>query len=258
VRRTPSLQFGRTLCAVVAAAALAAAAPGVAAAQSDVAAPATPAAGPRVVENLNRPGTSSYWAFVNKPAIAREEPSTKSKAVTRLKLTTPDGTDNLVLVLAQTQDAAGRTWLEVNLPMRPNNTTGWVPEQDLGSLQPVDTWLKISSKTLKATLIKKGKVVFSARVGVGKPGTVTPRGNFYIRDKMTSFNNPAYGPVAFATSALSATLTDWPGGGVVGVHGTDEPGLIPGRPSHGCVRMQNRDILRLAKLMSVGTPVTIS
>jgi len=44
---------------------------------------------------------------------------------------------------------------------------------------------------------------------------------------------------------------------VIGIHGTDEPQLIPGRPSHGCVRMRNRDITRLWQLIQVGTPVEI-
>ena len=43
----------------------------------------------------------------------------------------------------------------------------------------------------------------------------------------------------------------------MGIHGTDEPGLIPGRVSHGCIRLRNRDIVRLAQLMPVGTPLTI-
>jgi lipoprotein-anchoring transpeptidase ErfK/SrfK len=63
--------------------------------------------------------------------------------------------------------------------------------------------------------------------------------------------------VAFGTSARSDVLTDWPGGGIVGIHGTSLPGLIPGRISHGCVRLRNRDILELDRLMPVGTPVTI-
>src|SRR5829696_2360836 len=33
--------------------------------------------------------------------------------------------------------------------------------------------------------------------------------------------------------------------------------LIPGRISHGCVRLRNEDIVRLSRLMPVGTPVTI-
>jgi lipoprotein-anchoring transpeptidase ErfK/SrfK len=43
----------------------------------------------------------------------------------------------------------------------------------------------------------------------------------------------------------------------VGVHGTDRPDLIPGRVSHGCIRLRNRDILELGRLMPVGTPITI-
>ena len=86
----------------------------------------------------------------------------------------------------------------------------------------------------------------------------TPRGEFYIRSKLTNFNDPFYGPIAFGTSARSATLTDWPGGGFVGVHGTNEPGILPGRVSHGCIRMPNASIVKLARLMPVGTQLTIS
>jgi lipoprotein-anchoring transpeptidase ErfK/SrfK len=52
-------------------------------------------------------------------------------------------------------------------------------------------------------------------------------------------------------------LSDWPGGGVIGIHGTNEPGLIPGHPSHGCVRVPNDAVRRLARLMPLGTPVRI-
>ena len=75
---------------------------------------------------------------------------------------------------------------------------------------------------------------------------------------MTRYASPTYGPVAFGTSARSETLTDWPGGGFVGIHGTDRPDLLPGRVSHGCIRMRNDDIVELARLMPVGTPVTIA
>jgi hypothetical protein len=33
--------------------------------------------------------------------------------------------------------------------------------------------------------------------------------------------------------------------------------LIPGRISHGCIRMRNRDILTLGRLLPVGTPLTV-
>jgi lipoprotein-anchoring transpeptidase ErfK/SrfK len=43
----------------------------------------------------------------------------------------------------------------------------------------------------------------------------------------------------------------------IGIRGTDQPKLIPGEISHGCVRLRNTDILRPARLMAVGTPVIV-
>jgi lipoprotein-anchoring transpeptidase ErfK/SrfK len=45
---------------------------------------------------------------------------------------------------------------------------------------------------------------------------------------------------------------------VIGIHGTNQPSLIPGRPSHGCIRVPNPAVHRLARLMPVGTPVRIT
>jgi lipoprotein-anchoring transpeptidase ErfK/SrfK len=126
---------------------------------------------------------------------------------------------------------------------------------------PVYTHLYVNRETQTLVLKRNGVPIFSTRVGVGKtaPGWgPTPRGQFYVRDKLTNFHDPFYGPIAFGTSARSAVLTEWPGGGFIGVHGTDEPGLIPGFISHGCIRLKDDAILRLARLMNVGTPVTIT
>lgn len=210
-------------------------------------------------EVLSEPGQVSRWAFVHRRAIVRRSPKADSRAVTRLRLKTQDGTDELVLVLERVIDDAGRAWVSVRLPILPNGTTGWVPETALGHYHRVRTWLKIDRRRLKATLVRKGKVIFRARVGVGRKRWPTPAGDFYVRDRLSGFGSGGlYGPLAFGLNARSAVLTDWPGGGFVGIHGTNEPHLLPGRVSHGCVRMRNRDILRLGRLMPVGTPVTIS
>ena len=211
------------------------------------------------IERVSRPGKTSYYAFVDRAEWARAKPSTSARKVAKLTLRTPEATDDLVMVLDRTE-ARGREWLRVRLPVRPNGTTGWVPASVLGELQPVKTWLKISTKTFKATLVKDGKVVFRAPIGVGQSQWPTPRGQFYIRAKLKGYGSAGsfYGPLAFITSATSNQLTDWPGGGLVGVHGTSQPGLIPGKISHGCVRMRNADILKLEKLMKVGTPLTVT
>ena len=211
------------------------------------------------IERVSQPGKTSYYAFVDRAEWARAKPSTSARKVAKLTLRTPEATDDLVMVLDRTR-TRGREWLRVRLPVRPNGTTGWVPSSVLGELQPVKTWLKISTKTFKATLVKNGKVVFRAPIGVGQPQWPTPRGQFYIRAKLKGYGSAGsfYGPLAFITSATSNQLTDWPGGGLVGVHGTSQPGLIPGKISHGCVRMRNADILKLEKLMPVGSPLTIT
>ena len=161
------------------------------------------------------------------------------------------------MLLVGPAGTSGRSWVRVRLPILPNNTTGWVPRSALGGVVPTDTRLVVDLERLRAELFRGGRRVFAAPVGVGAGSAPTPRGEFYIRDKLTSFDNSFYGPIAFGTSARSAVLTDWPNGGYIGIHGTNEPRLIPGRISHGCIRMRNDDILRLASLMPVGTPLTI-
>ena len=43
-----------------------------------------------------------------------------------------------------------------------------------------------------------------------------------MRERLRNLNgDPLYGPWAFGTSAYSV-LSDWPGGGVVGIHGTNQ------------------------------------
>jgi hypothetical protein len=199
----------------------------------------------------------SRWAPVLRSVVARRVPGDAAAPVARLETETPEGTTNIVLGLGHREDARGRLWVHARLPVLPNNTTGWVPRDALGGWVEVDTHLVVDLERLTATLFEHGRPVFRASVGVGRAAWPTPRGHFYVRNKLSDFDNPFYGPVAFGTSARSAVLTDWPAGGFVGIHGTNRPDLVPGRISHGCIRLRNEDILRLARAMPVGTPVTI-
>ena len=199
----------------------------------------------------------AHWAVVMRPAVVRAKPGLASRVITKLPTGTTDGTQNDVLVLSRIDISPHQSWYRVRLPILPNNTTGYVQKRDLSPLFTVNTHLYINLGSLTATLKRSGKTVFRTRVGVGKSYWPTPRGEFYIRDKLTNFNNPFYGPIAFGVSARSAVLPDWPGGGYVGIHGTNQPQLIPGRISHGCIRLRNAAIVALSRLMHVGTPVSI-
>jgi lipoprotein-anchoring transpeptidase ErfK/SrfK len=160
-------------------------------------------------------------------------------------------------VLQARTGADGRVWVEARLPVLPNGTVGWVSRSSLGPYQTVTTHLIVDRAHLRATLYRNGKRIFQARVGVGAPASPTPPGEFTVRSELTRYASSFYGPVAFGTTARSAVLTDWPDGGFIGIHGTNAPQLLPGRVSHGCIRLDNRDIIRLTALMPVGTPVTI-
>jgi lipoprotein-anchoring transpeptidase ErfK/SrfK len=194
----------------------------------------------------------SRWAHVLRPTAARAKPSRSARTITVVSNRTPEGTNNLVLAL----ESRG-PWVRVRLAVLPNGTTGWVPRRALGPYRGVWTRLVVNRARMTATLLRRGKAIFRAPVGVGRSYLPTPRGEFYVRMKLTGFDDPMYGPLAFGTSGRAPNLTGWPGGGYIGIHGTDKPELLPGAVSHGCIRLKNGDIRRLARLMPVGTPVTV-
>jgi L,D-transpeptidase catalytic domain len=196
------------------------------------------------------------WAPLRRATVARAGPSARARAVAELSSRTPEDTTNLVLVLGRARDAHGGLWIRARLPAR-RAQTGWLPRSALGGYEDVHTRLIVDRDRLTLTLVRNGRAVFQAPVGVGRPATPTPAGAFYVRDRLTRYASSFYGPVAFGTSAQSATLTDWPAGGYVGIHGTNQPALVPGRISHGCIRLRNADIVRLARLLPVGTPLEI-
>jgi hypothetical protein len=239
--------------------------PGLAAAPATAAAPAEDhrvarplgAQGPLGDERLSDDRRVSRYAGAVARTPVRAWPRTDARQVGRLRYLTEDGPFEVYPVLESVVDAAGVTWVRVRLPMRPNGRSGWVPRNDLGPLSAVRTMLRVNRGMLRATLYRDGRRIWSARIGVGAASTPTPAGRFWIRSRLRGLRaSPGYGPYAFGTGAYSV-LSDWPGGGVVGIHGTDRPQLIPGRPSHGCIRVPNRAITRLWRLMPVGTPVVI-
>jgi L,D-transpeptidase catalytic domain len=206
---------------------------------------------------LSGVGNGSKWAFVMRKTVVRAAPSALARARTRLSLWTPEYYPNLALALQQRVQKNG-TWIQIRLAILPNNSTGWVKRGALGALRTTRDHLFVYRASSRAVLTRNGVPIFQARVGVGKTIWPTPRGEFYITEKITGFNNAAYGPIAFGTNARSAVLTDWPGGGFIGIHGTNAPGLIPGHVSHGCIRMRNAAIIHLSRLMKIGTPLTVS
>ncbi|MEO5633930.1 L,D-transpeptidase [Gaiella sp.] len=191
------------------------------------------------------------------PSVAvRSQPSRKASVLKTMTQFRPDFRPRVVLALEQRTDAetGEPTWLRITIPGRPNGRSGWIPAAS-ATLKPVDRWLVIYRGARKFEFYVNGKVVRSGRIAIGKKGTETPTGLFYVQAKF----DPSWevlGAYAFETSGYSK-LSDWPGGGVVGVHGTNAPELIGQAVSHGCVRLLNKDIQYLRSVVPVGTPIKI-
>lgn len=209
--------------------------------------------------SLSDERTVTRWAHPTGQRVPiRSKPAPDARQVTRTHASTEDGFPEVYLALRSWSDSKGRTWIKVRIPMRPNGQKGWVQEDALGPLYTVHTRLVVDRSRLHATLYRHGREIWSEPVGIGAASTPTPPGNFWIREKFKVSGDPSgiYGPVAFGTSDYSV-LSDWPGGGVIGIHGTNAPSLIPGRPSHGCIRVENGAVSKLYRLMPVGTPLLI-
>lgn len=222
-----------------------------------VLADAAPAATPQpALTRLSNEVSLTTWAHPKELADVWTQPFAMGRRVTRLHMLTEEGWPEVYLVLAEESAAGHESWLHIRLPGRPNGRTGWVRRSALAALHTTDMALDIDLHALRATLRRRGRAIWHAPIGDGKRSTPTPAGHFWIRELMRVPAGSIYGPYAFGTSDYS-TLSEWPNGGVVGIHGTNEPWLIPGHPSHGCIRMRNAAVTYLAFHLPVGAPVDI-
>jgi lipoprotein-anchoring transpeptidase ErfK/SrfK len=165
---------------------------------------------------------------------------------------TPEGQRLHVLVVEHRD-----LWLRVRLPVRPNGTTGWVRITDVTQFTaPYRLLVELCAHRI--TAYRAGKAVWQRPVAVGRPGTPTPTGQFFVDFVVPMPAYGAYGPFLLSVAGFSNVLQNWGGGiGQIALHGTNRPALIGTSASHGCVRMRNADVTYLAHLVPPGTPVTI-
>jgi lipoprotein-anchoring transpeptidase ErfK/SrfK len=191
--------------------------------------------------------------------VVRTKPSVRSKRVAVMREFRPDFRPQYVLALDVVKDGKGRPgWYRISVPGRPNGRTGWVPARSL-DLRPVQKRIIVYRGARKFEFWNGDRLVRTGKVAVGRPGAETPLGLFYVTWKFNPSIDPDWailGAYAFETSAYSK-LTDWPGGGIVGMHGTPWPELLGQAVSHGCIRVNDRDILFLRSRVPLGTPVKI-
>ncbi len=184
-------------------------------------------------------------------------PDSSSEVVRTLRQFRTDLQLQTLLALGERVDGDGRRWYKLSLPGRPNGQRGWV-RADRMSVSPARNRIVVQrgKRTIEVRRISDRKLILRDVVAVGTPTAPTPLGrNYYVTESFVP-DDPFFGPFALATSAYSS-LTDWPGGGVAGIHGTSLPELLGQAVSHGCVRVRNRVARKLAALAPPGTPIDI-
>ncbi|MCK9898790.1 MULTISPECIES: L,D-transpeptidase [Parafrankia] len=149
-------------------------------------------------------------------------------------------------------------WWQVLLPVEPNGSTGWVKaEQVTASQTPYR--IVVARGAHKLRLYNNDQMIAEEPVAIGTTDTPTPGGRFFLMELLRPSNpNGAYGPYAFGLSGFSTSMESFGGRDpVIGIHGTNEPGSIGRDVSHGCIRLSNDSITRLAQTVPLGTPVEI-
>ena len=186
--------------------------------------------------------------------IARTEPRDSARRVTVIHQFRDDYRPQYVLAVAGKIDKRGVLWVRLRLQLRPNGTYGWIRASAV-QLSTMHSAIVVHRGLRKIDIMRNGALVGEAPVAIGAPGRETPLGNYYVTARFIP-DDPFLGVFAVETSAYSK-MTEWPGGGLVGIHGTSAPQLLGQAVSHGCVRVSNATALLLRRYVPLGTPISI-
>ena len=146
-------------------------------------------------------------------------------------------------------------WLRVQLPVRPNRMTGWIPASQ-ATLSSTSMSVRVDLTTKTMHVWDGSTLVLETQTTIGAPGTPTPLGTFFVNDHVAG--SGSYGPHILSLSAYSETLERFNGGvPVIAIHGTNRPDLMGSAASNGCVRVTNDVVTQLKGMLPVGTPVQI-
>jgi len=185
----------------------------------------------------------------------RAEPDPQARALRLMREFRRDYRRQEIFAVSSRVGTDGQTWYRISVPGRPNGRMGWIPAW-AADLQPTIAKVLVHRRSRKIDLFWHGKRVWHAVVAVGRPGMETPLGLYYATARFVPHHDKYLTVFAVETSGYSK-LTEWPGGGVVGIHGTSLPQLLGKAVSHGCVRVSNTTARHLKSLAPLGTPIWI-
>jgi lipoprotein-anchoring transpeptidase ErfK/SrfK len=215
-------------------------------------------AAPSPADAATRVRASQPLVAVMQDHVARTGPSAGARRIETVQSLRPLTRVRTILpVLRRKASSAGKPWLLVRLPGRPNGHAGWI---SAGKTRQTSTpWhIVVGIGARKVTVYRDGRVTRRFKAVVGTPSTPTPPGRFFVEEALNIAGHPG-GPYALATSARSNVLQEFGGGpGQIGLHGTDGLWGPPGiAASHGCIRINTGAITWVVRRIGSGVPLTI-
>src|SRR3954452_4361545 len=220
---------------------------------------ATPAPAPvrvptREFKPLPAPPKVSYSVLrVRGTVKLRSKPG--GRVLASVGSTTQFGSPTTLTVAAQ---KAG--WVGVTSTDLPNGKLGWVKaNKGLQDARRTRLSIRIDLSRKRLELVDGRRLVRTATVGIGRPGSPTPTGRFSITDKLGGASyGPYYGCCILALSGHQTnTPAGWRGGDRLAIHGTNDPGSIGVPSSAGCLHADAEDLKVLMRRVPLGTPVFI-
>jgi lipoprotein-anchoring transpeptidase ErfK/SrfK len=116
----------------------------------------------------------------------------------------------------------------------------------------------VSIPDRKLAVLESGKVVRVFPTAVGKPSTPSPAGAYTIVQRIPDPTWYYQGKIVrpgkenpLGTRWLGLSMSGY------GIHGTNSPASIGHNVSHGCIRMNNRDVEQLFEMVAIGDAVEL-
>lgn len=173
--------------------------------------------------------------------------------VARLGWRTPFGSQRVWWV----QDSTRPGWAGVQDARTGNRRRLWIRlDPEAVELSGTDYAVAVDLSSRIMRVRHRGRIVERIKVSVGRRESPTPQGSFQVTDRLGG--GRFYGCCVIAVSAVQPNLpSGWLGGNRIAIHGSPAPKPVGRAATAGCVRLSERPLRQLFRMLPLGTPVRV-
>ena len=153
--------------------------------------------------------------------------------------------------------ARGGRYGRLSVPYAGSAGAGWIPLDGLRQRR-TSIAVHVSLSRHRIEVLRRGHVVIRAAAATGAASSPTPRGRYFVTDRVSLDPGGDLGRFALGLSGVQPRPpAGWTGGDQLAIHGTSDPSSIGRAESAGCIRVSDGTLARLRRIVGLGTPVLI-